>query len=135
MGVRNLDSIFKHSSVAVVGATTKESAVGHAVLKNLVEGGFSGGLFPVNPKHSEILGLRCYPSLTEINQTAGEPVPGLFWGVCEHLAIFGEDVSFNPRPGDIGFKGDFIFDLARLDTEPAADTLVRIHEKYPSKRR
>ena len=68
MGVRNLDQLFKPSSVAVVGATPKEASVGHAILRNLLDGGFGGPIFPVNPKHTEILGLTCHPSLSAIGQ-------------------------------------------------------------------
>ncbi|MBI5444208.1 MAG: bifunctional acetate--CoA ligase family protein/GNAT family N-acetyltransferase [Deltaproteobacteria bacterium] len=68
MGVRNLESLFKPSSVAVVGATPKESAVGHAVLKNLIDAGFEGPIYPINPKHSELLGRTCYPSLSAVGQ-------------------------------------------------------------------
>ncbi len=68
MSVRNLEKLFEPASVAVVGATPKEGAVGRAVLKNLMEGEFSGPIYPVNPKHEEILGLKCYPSIDAIGQ-------------------------------------------------------------------
>lgn len=57
-------------SVAVVGASTREGSVGHQTLIELIEGGFGGDVYPVNPKYQEILGLACRPSLAAI----GEPV-------------------------------------------------------------
>ncbi|MBI5014052.1 MAG: GNAT family N-acetyltransferase [Deltaproteobacteria bacterium] len=68
MGLRNLDSLFKPASVALVGATSKEGSVGQAVLQNLQEGAFEGPLYPVNPKRTELMGLPCYPSLSAVGQ-------------------------------------------------------------------
>jgi acetate---CoA ligase (ADP-forming) len=57
-------------SVAIVGASVREGSVGNQSVVELVQGGFGGRIFPVNPKYDEVLGLRAYPSLAEI----GEPV-------------------------------------------------------------
>jgi len=64
-----MKTLFEPESIAVVGAAREETKVGHAVVKNLVDSGFKGRLFPVNPKASEILGLKCYPSLTAIPES------------------------------------------------------------------
>ena len=58
--------LFEPSSIAVVGAAREEAKVGHIVLQNLLESGFPGKLFPVNPKADEILGLKCYPSVSQV---------------------------------------------------------------------
>lgn len=62
----NLDFVFKPNSVAIVGASTKEGSVGNDIVKNLSQG-FTGSVYPVNPKAEELCGLKCYPSLTAIN--------------------------------------------------------------------
>lgn len=62
----NLDLVFKPQSVAIVGASTKEGSVGNDIVKNLSQG-FSGSVYPVNPKAEELYGLKCYASLTAIN--------------------------------------------------------------------
>jgi len=49
--------------VAVVGASQRE-ARGNIVLRNLIGLGFPGGIFPINPKYTEVLGLPCYPDLS-----------------------------------------------------------------------
>lgn len=59
-----LDSIFRPSSVAVVGASANPEKTGHTILKNILDGGFSGRVYPVNPSGGEILGLQAYPSLS-----------------------------------------------------------------------
>ncbi len=62
MTIRNLDFAVHPKSVAVVGATVREGSVGNVVLRNIVNGGFEGDIWPVNPKYHEINGLSCYPS-------------------------------------------------------------------------
>jgi acetyl-CoA synthetase (ADP-forming) len=64
----NLHPLFDPRSVAVVGASKNPAKLGYHVMKSLTEGGFGGGLFPVNPKESELFGLQAYPSLLEIPQ-------------------------------------------------------------------
>lgn len=63
-----LEAFFEPSSIAVIGASTDPTKLGHAVLKNLVEGGFSnvGQVYPINLSADEILGLKAYPSVLEV---------------------------------------------------------------------
>jgi acetyltransferase len=63
---RPLDSLFKPGAVAVIGATERAGSVGRAILSNLHVSSFQGKVYPVNPHHSNILGLRAYPSIHEI---------------------------------------------------------------------
>ncbi len=60
-----MDFFFKPRSVAVIGATANPLKGGNAIVKNLLTG-FSGRVYPVNPKYREIEGLTCYPSLRQI---------------------------------------------------------------------
>ena len=62
----SLDPLFNPSSVAVIGASTTPGKVGNQVMKNLISGGFSGVVYPVNPNHRAILGVRSFPSLREV---------------------------------------------------------------------
>ena len=54
-------------SVAVIGASRTPGSVGHEVVRNLLRCGFSGKVFPINPKADELLGLRCYPSILKVD--------------------------------------------------------------------
>lgn len=56
----SLEKMFMPRSVAVIGATDRPGTVAQTLLQNLIRGKFEGSIFPVNPKHAEIMGLRCY---------------------------------------------------------------------------
>ena len=58
------------ASVALVGASDKPASLGRIVFENLLEGGFKGDLYAVNPNHRRLLGRRCFASLAAI----GKPV-------------------------------------------------------------
>ena len=62
----NLKSLISPSSVAVLGASNRVGSVGNAVITNILSGGFSGRVFPVNPSSDTILGMRCYSSILDI---------------------------------------------------------------------
>ena len=66
MSVRNLDYFFKPTSVAIIGASNKPHSVGATVLQNVVAGGFSGDIYPINLKHDLLLGLKVYPGIAEL---------------------------------------------------------------------
>jgi acetyl coenzyme A synthetase (ADP forming)-like protein len=54
--------------VAVIGASSKPGKVGYNLLRNLISAGFQGAVYPVNPHAPEILGLRCYATVTAIQE-------------------------------------------------------------------
>lgn len=62
-----LHRLFSPRSVAIVGAGPADDSVGGRVYRNLLDGGFPGPLYPVNPTHAEINGHACYSSLSGIN--------------------------------------------------------------------
>ncbi len=61
-----LEEILHPRSIAVVGASANPSARGYSFTKPLLEYGFKGQVYPVNPKYPEILGLKSYPSVRDI---------------------------------------------------------------------
>ncbi|MHA1616852.1 MAG: acetate--CoA ligase family protein [Candidatus Njordarchaeales archaeon] len=64
--IEKLEYIFNPRSVAVIGASRTPGKIGHEVVKNLLEGGYKGKIYPINPKAEEILGLKCYPNIKEV---------------------------------------------------------------------
>src|SRR5512146_1882368 len=65
-GESPLDVFFRPQNIAVIGATERPASVGRAIVANLKQGGFPGAIYPVNPKHSTVLGLASYPDLAAI---------------------------------------------------------------------
>ncbi|MCL7413212.1 MAG: CoA-binding protein [ANME-2 cluster archaeon] len=61
-----LRSIFEPDSIAVVGASASPGKWGNSILKNLLNDGFEGEVYPVNPRENEIMGRTCYPSVLDI---------------------------------------------------------------------
>ena len=66
MGSTELRVFFHPASIAVIGASENPGKYGHEILKNLVEGGFPGALYPINPKSERILGLTCFRNVKDI---------------------------------------------------------------------
>jgi acetyltransferase len=61
-----LDYFFYPESVAIIGASSNPKKAGNALVKNFIDYGFKGQIFPINPQAAEILGLKAYPSLKEV---------------------------------------------------------------------
>lgn len=63
-----LEPFFKPHSIAVIGASSNPSKLGHAVLKNLVDGGYAkdNTVYPINPGSDQILGLDVFPNVAEV---------------------------------------------------------------------
>jgi acetyltransferase len=61
-----LDAIFRPESVAVIGATERPGSVGRTIMWNLVSNPFGGTVFPVNEKRANVLGIKSYPSISEV---------------------------------------------------------------------
>ncbi len=64
--VNNLDFIFKPHSIAVIGASNREGSVGRALFANILFNGYTGMVFPVNPKAKSVLGVKAYSSILDI---------------------------------------------------------------------
>lgn len=66
MTIRNLEYAVSPKSVAVVGATERAGSVGRVVFSNIVSGGFEGEIWPLNPKHAQVAGRRCYAKVADL---------------------------------------------------------------------
>jgi acetyl coenzyme A synthetase (ADP forming)-like protein len=62
-----MNKIFHPRSVAVIGASAEEGKIGNSVMKNLINGGYKGAIYPVHPKADEILGKAVYKSVLDID--------------------------------------------------------------------
>jgi acetyltransferase len=63
---QQLDAIFRPETVAVIGATDRPGSVGRTIMWNLVSSPFGGTVFPVNSRRPNVLGIKAYPSVSEV---------------------------------------------------------------------
>jgi len=61
-----LNGLLRPKSVAVIGASGTPGKIGYTVVKNLLDSGFEGPIYPINTKDPEILGLKAYPSILDV---------------------------------------------------------------------
>jgi acetyltransferase len=91
-----LDAIFSPKNVALIGATETQGSVGRTIMWNLISNPFGGAVFPVNPKRPSVLGVKAYPSISEVPEpvdlavivTPAQSVPKLI-GECVASGVKG----------------------------------------------
>lgn len=66
MGEHYLSRLIAPASVAVIGASEREGALGRFVFENMLRGPFRGELYAVNPKHAQVFGRRCVPTVAAL---------------------------------------------------------------------
>jgi len=64
--VRDMNRIMKPDAVAVIGASSEAGKIGNSVMKNLINGGYQGKIYPINPSADEIMGLKAYKSVKDV---------------------------------------------------------------------
>jgi acetyltransferase len=121
----HLDKIFNPRSVAIIGASDEEGSVGYALMKNFIDLGFEGKVYPVNIRKTEILGLKAYQSVDQIP----EPVD---------LAVIATPAKSVPdiveQCGKAGIKGLIIisagFKEIGVEGKALEDKILEIKNKY-----
>jgi acetyl coenzyme A synthetase (ADP forming)-like protein len=63
---RSVENLMRPGSIAVIGASTRPGTVGHELVHSLLEAGFGGAIYPVNPKGDAVEGLVAYRSVAEV---------------------------------------------------------------------
>ncbi|HEY2816114.1 MAG TPA: acetate--CoA ligase family protein [Casimicrobiaceae bacterium] len=64
--VRDMNRIMKPDAVAVIGASSEDGKIGNSVMKNLINGGYTGEIYPINPSATEIMGRKAYKSVKDV---------------------------------------------------------------------
>jgi acetyl coenzyme A synthetase (ADP forming)-like protein len=64
--VRQMNRIMKPKAVAVIGASAENGKIGNSVMKNLINGGYQGEIYPIHPKADEIMGKKVYKSVKDV---------------------------------------------------------------------
>jgi acetyl coenzyme A synthetase (ADP forming)-like protein len=61
-----MQRILMPDAIAVIGASPEQGKIGYAVMENIINGGYTGQLYPINPRADEIMGRACYRSVKDI---------------------------------------------------------------------
>jgi len=69
MSIRNFQYLLRPQSVAVIGASARPGSVGRVLMRNMLAAGFKGPVLPVNPRHAELDGRRCFPDVAALPVT------------------------------------------------------------------
>jgi acetate---CoA ligase (ADP-forming) len=118
-----LTGLLRPKSIAIIGASSTPGKIGHTVVKNLIESGYEGGIYPVNPTSDEILGLKVYKSVLDIP----EPVDAAAITVPAKFVI---DVA--KECGEKGVKGLIVITsgFAEVGETELEEEVVRIAHSY-----
>ncbi len=79
--VKSMNRIMQPRSVAVIGASDEAGKIGNSVMKNLINGGYQGRIYPIHPKSAEIMGYKAYKSVKDVAEeidTAVFAIPAKF---------------------------------------------------------
>src|SRR6201986_857591 len=79
--VAAMNRIMQPKAVAVIGASAEDGKIGNSVMKNLINGGYKGDIYPIHPKAADILGYKAYKSVKDVAgviDVAGFAIPAKF---------------------------------------------------------
>jgi acetyl coenzyme A synthetase (ADP forming)-like protein len=121
--VRQMNRIMKPDAVAVIGASAENGKIGNSIMKNLINGGYQGAIYPIHPSATEILGKRAYPSVKDVPgiiDVAVFAIPAKF--VAQALTEVGE----KKIPGAVLIPSGF----AETGNVAGQDEVVAVARKY-----
>lgn len=121
--VKAMNRIMQPQAVAVIGASAEDGKIGNSVMKNLINGGYKGKIYPIHPKAEEILGYKAYKSVKDVPgiiDTAVFAIPAKF--VAAALTEVGE----KKIPGAVLIPSGF----AETGEQALQDEIVAIGKKY-----
>jgi acetyl coenzyme A synthetase (ADP forming)-like protein len=121
--VKAMNRIMKPQAVAVIGASAENGKIGNSVMKNLINGGYKGEIYPIHPKADEILGFKAYRSVKDVPgtiDTAIFAIPAKF--VAGALTECGE----KGIPGAVLIPSGF----AEAGAPELQEEIVKIGQKY-----
>ncbi|HEY7712357.1 MAG TPA: acetate--CoA ligase family protein [Candidatus Entotheonella sp.] len=115
--------IMQPDAVAVIGASPEDGKIGNSVMKNLINGGYAGQLYPIHPRAEEILGKKCYKSVMDI---PGEVDIAIFCIPARFVAQVLEEVGQKQIPGAILIPSGF----AEVGEDALQQEVVQVARAY-----
>lgn len=130
MSVRNLSYLFRPQSIAMIGASDRPGSVGATVYRNLLNGGFAGPVYAVNPRHAKVAGHRAYKNIASLPKTPDLAViatPAVTVpGIVRELAAHGTRAAVILTAGMSGGRDETGRSLTQAALEAARGDLLRI---------
>jgi acetyl coenzyme A synthetase (ADP forming)-like protein len=121
--VKGMTRILKPKAVAVIGASNEAGKIGNSVMKNIVNGGYKGKIYPVHPKADEILGIKAYKSVKDI---PGEVDVAVFAIPAKFVAAALTEVGEKKIPGAVLIPSGF----AEAGEPELQQEIVDVGKKY-----
>jgi acetyl coenzyme A synthetase (ADP forming)-like protein len=121
--VRQMNRIMKPDAVAVIGASPENGKIGNSVMKNLINGGYQGAIYPIHPSATEILGKKAYKSVRDV---PGEIDVAVFAIPAKFVAQALIEVGEKKIPGAVLIPSGF----AETGNVTGQEELVAIGRKY-----
>jgi acetyl coenzyme A synthetase (ADP forming)-like protein len=121
--VRQMNRIMRPKALAVIGASGEDGKIGNSVMKNLINGGYKGQIYPIHPSADRVLGFKAYPSVRDVTDqidTAVFAIPAKF--VAKAL----EECGQKGIAGAVLIPSGF----AETGNQAMQDELVAIGERY-----
>ena len=118
-----MNRIMKPKAIAVIGASNEEGKIGNSVMKNLINGGYQGKIFPINPKSDTVLDLPAYKAITDVPEDVD-------------VAVFAVPAKFVAAAleqcGEKGVAGAILIPsgFAETGNQELQDEVVAIARKY-----
>ena len=115
--------IMQPNAVAVIGASPEDGKIGNSVMKNLINGGYQGALYPIHPRAEDILGKKCYKSVVDI---PGEVDIAIFCIPARFVAQVLAEVGQKRIPGAILIPSGF----AEVGETELQEEVVRVARQH-----
>ncbi|MEU5682800.1 CoA-binding protein [Streptomyces venezuelae] len=119
----SMHRLMRPRSVAVIGASNEPGKIGNSVMRNLIDGGFSGEIHPVNPRADDILGRKAYKSVTDV---PGEVDVAVFAIPAKFVASALEEVGRKGVPNAVLIPSGF----AETGEHALQDEIVAMGERH-----
>src|ERR1700730_18250035 len=121
--VEQMNRIMRPNAVAVIGASAENGKIGNSVMKNLINGGYQGAIYPIHPSADSILGKKAYKSVKDV---PGEIDVAVFAIPAKFVAQALTEVGEKKIPGAVLIPSGF----AETGNVAGQNELVEIGRKY-----
>jgi len=121
--IKQMNRIMRPDTVAVIGASAEDGKIGNSVMKNLINGGYQGKIYPIHPKAEEIMGMTAYKSVLDV---PGNIDVAVFAIPAKFVAQALEEVGKKGIPGAVLIPSGF----AETGNVQGQDEIVAIARKH-----